>query len=226
MMNNAYSLFVKSVYADHNNSRVVQNAIKDIFDQFSEDSFILNIGSGDNRNWANVSNLDIIDGKNVDIVGSAENIPLEDNSVDLIVSQEAFEHIQNPEFALKECYRVLRPGGSIYFQVPFIIGYHPGPTDFIRFTKEGVIEFLTRVGFEVMNTEITVGGATGFYRIAVEFFAILFSGPICVLYAPLKAFFAVLLYPIKFLDAWFRLSSQRDRIPGGYYAIARKPDGA
>lgn len=225
MTSSAYHLFVTSVYADHNKSRVVQNAIRDIFDQFREDSFVLNIGSGDKRNWPNVRNLDIIDGQNVDIVGSAENIPLEDNSVDLIISQEAFEHIQNPELALKECYRVLRPEGLIYFQVPFIIGYHPGPTDFIRFTKEGVIELLTRGGFKVTSIEITVGGATGFYRIAVEFFAILFSGPIHIFYRPMKALFAILLFPIKFLDIWFSLSSERDRIPGGYFAIARKATG-
>lgn len=224
MTSKIYSLFVTSVYADHNKSRVVRKALADILCQFSEDSFILNIGSGNTRIWPNVKNLDIIDGEGVDIVGSAETIPIKDNTVDLIISQETFEHIQNPELALKECFRILRPGGSIYFQVPFIIGYHPGPTDFVRFTREGVVEFLSRAGFQIKKLEITVGGATGFYRISVEFFAVLFSGPVRFLYTPLKALFATVLYPIKFLDPWFHLSSQRDRIPGGYYAVAQKPN--
>ena len=223
MISKAHHFIVTSVYADHNKSRVVENAIQEVFDKHGADAFYLNIGSGDKRIREHVQNLDIIDGGAVDIVGSAENIPLKDNSVDAIISQEAFEHIQNPELALKECFRVLRPGGSIYFQVPFIIGYHPGPTDYLRFTKEGVVEFLTRAGFQVKKIEISVGGATGFYRCAVEFFAILFSGPIHVCYKPSKGFFAVLLYPIKLLDAWFHLSSDRDRIAGGYCAIAQKP---
>ncbi|MGE3643979.1 MAG: methyltransferase domain-containing protein [Beijerinckiaceae bacterium] len=216
-------LFVSLVYADHNRSGIVKDTLNEILNRYDRNSFILNIGSGDKRIRPNVKNLDIFEGEHVDLIGSAESIPLDDNSVDLVISQEAFEHIQNPELALRECYRILRPGGRIYFQVPFIIGYHPGPTDFIRFTKEGVIEFLTRVGFEVERIEITVAGATGFYRIAVEFFAILFSGPVRLLYLPLKAFFALILYPIKLLDAWFRLSPQRHRIPGGYFAVAHKP---
>ena len=63
----------------------------------------------------------------------------------------------------------MKPGGKIYFQVPFVIGYHPGPTDFLRFTKEGVYELVTKAGFKISEIGITVGGATGFYRIAVEF---------------------------------------------------------
>lgn len=216
-------LFVSLIYADHNSSKIVKEKIKDILDRTTDEHLVLNIGSGDNRIWPNVKNLDIIAGKNVDIIGSAEKIPLQNNSVDTIITQETFEHIKDPSVAIMECYRVLKPGGVIYFQVPFIIGYHPGPTDFTRFTREGVTELLERVGFNIDELDITVGGATGFYRIAVEFFAILFSVPIQSLYIPFKALFALLLYPIKFLDLWFSLSSQKDRIAGGYFAIATKP---
>jgi hypothetical protein len=70
--------------------------------------------------------------------------------------------------------------------------------------------------------EISVGGATGYYRISVEFFAILVSGPIKFIYMPAKGIFSLLLYPLKYLDFWFDLSEQRDRISGGYYAVAIK----
>jgi hypothetical protein len=106
--------------------------------------------------------------------------------------------------------------------VPFIIGYHPGPTDFIRFTREGIVEFLESSGFSVKKVDISVGGATGYYRISVEFFAILISGPVKILYIPFKALFSLILYPLKFLDFWFNISNQRDRIPGGYFAVAIK----
>ena len=216
------NVFVRMVYADHNNSKSVRNAIDRLLANYKVGSIILNIGSGDQRIREDIRNLDIFPGPNVDIVGSAEKIPLEDSSVDLILSQEAFEHIPNAKLALSECRRCLKKDGKIYFQVPFIIGYHPGPTDFIRFSREGVVEFLESSGFAVDEINITVGGATGFYRIAVEFFAILFSGPISRLYIPFKSLFSILLYPCKFLDPWFNLSKQRDRIPGGYYAIARR----
>ena len=213
---------VKTIYADTNKSYHISSEINKLLKQYDDKNFVLNIGSGNKRLAPHVKNLDIIDDLNVDYVCSADNIPIESNSVDLIITQEAFEHIPNSSEAIKECYRILKNDGKIYFQVPFIIGYHPGPTDFYRFTKEGIEKFLNDAGFKLEKIEITVAGATGFYRILVEFLAILFSGPISFLYIPLKGTFALLFYPLKLLDFWFRLSSQRDRIPAGYYAIGKK----
>ena len=223
-MQNLRTKFVKFIYADHNSSRTIQNKVRGLLSRTDKNAFILNVGSGKTRLAPNVKNLDIEDNSDVDIVGTAESMPIPDSVVDLIITQEVFEHIQKPDLALAECFRVLKPGGTLYFQVPFIIGYHPGPTDFIRFSKEGVYEFLSIAGFEINELEISVGGGTGFYRILVEFFAILFSGPIDKLYLPCKCVFALLFFPVKWMDRWFNLSTQRDRIPGGYYAIATKPN--
>jgi len=221
-MKSLRSWYVKYIYADHNSSKALTRALNSFLDSGGTNALVLNVGSGTGRLRPNVRNLDIIEGADVDYVGPAEDMPLGDETVDLIVTQEAFEHIMNPDQALAECYRVLKPGGSIFFQVPFIIGYHPGPTDYLRFTREGVEEILSRAGFKINSIQISVAGATGFYRIAVEFFAILFSGPISPLYRPMKAIFALSLYPIKLLDPWFRITAERDRIPGGYFTIAHK----
>lgn len=213
---------VNSIYANSKNNNYISKAISNLLNDYDENSLILNVGSGTKRIVPHIKNLDINPGDNVDYVCDAANLPFKSNTVDLIITQEAFEHMSKPNIALKECYRVLKNGGKIYFQVPFIVGYHPGPNDFYRFTKEGMDNFLKSVGFQVEKVEISISGAWGFYAIAVEFFAILFSGPISNLYIPMKGLFAILLYPIKWLDFWFRLSAQRDRIPGGYYAIAKK----
>lgn len=47
-----------------------------------------------------------------------EAIPLEDNSVDAVLSFDVFEHVQNPESVLKECYRVLKPRGKAFLVFP------------------------------------------------------------------------------------------------------------
>jgi SAM-dependent methyltransferase len=216
------TLFVSYIYADHNQSHLVKREIDALFHNIKPDSFVLNIGSGNSRIHPIVKNLDIIAGENVDIVSSAEKIPLNDETVDLIITQEAFEHIADPQKSIQEAYRILKRGGVIYFQVPFIIGYHPGPADFWRFTKEGIVTFLENAGFQVEKRGVTVGSASGFYRIAVEFFAIIFSGPIDALYIPFKAVFSLIFYPIKILDHYVKYSSQNDRIAGGYFAVAKK----
>lgn len=50
----------------------------------------------------------------VNVINSfANNIPLENSSIDLIVVRDAFHHIMEKEKALKECSRVLKPNGRI-----------------------------------------------------------------------------------------------------------------
>jgi 2-polyprenyl-3-methyl-5-hydroxy-6-metoxy-1,4-benzoquinol methylase len=51
-------------------------------------------------------------------VGSAEQLPLADRSVDVVVSFETIEHVPNPLVMLSECRRVLRPGGRIVISTP------------------------------------------------------------------------------------------------------------
>jgi ubiquinone/menaquinone biosynthesis C-methylase UbiE len=51
-------------------------------------------------------------------LGSAENIPLPDASVDVAVSMETFEHLPKPELLLRELRRVLVPGGILIISTP------------------------------------------------------------------------------------------------------------
>ncbi len=53
-----------------------------------------------------VSNVEIIE-------GSAEKIPLTDNSIDLIVSNLGINNFDQPQVVFKECQRVLKPGGKL-----------------------------------------------------------------------------------------------------------------
>lgn len=51
-------------------------------------------------------------------LGSAEQIPLPDTSVDVVVSFETIEHVANPNLFLDECVRVLVPGGMLIISTP------------------------------------------------------------------------------------------------------------
>lgn len=48
----------------------------------------------------------------------SSRLPFEDNTFDLIVCKDVFEHLLDPVFALGEIYRVLRPGGKLLLHVP------------------------------------------------------------------------------------------------------------
>ena len=46
-------------------------------------------------------------------LGEIEEIPIEDNSVDLALFSQALHHAQNPSNALKEAHRILKPKGTL-----------------------------------------------------------------------------------------------------------------
>ena len=214
--------FVKKIYADHNNSKTVKLAIKKILDNIPENGEGLNIGSGKTKIDVRVKNMEISSGVGIDYIGSVEDIPTSGEKFDVIISQEVLEHVKNPWKAMSEIHRVLKKGGKAYIQLPFIIGFHPCPNDYWRFSKEGIEELVLSSDMKIIESGITVGSATGFYRIAVEFFAILFSIPFPMIYRAVKAFFSIVLFPIKLLDPLFNLSKERDRISGGFYVICEK----
>lgn len=54
----------------------------------------------------------------VDIVATADELPLLAESVDFVVSSHVLEHLPDPIKTLKEWYRVIRPGGYIFMIVP------------------------------------------------------------------------------------------------------------
>jgi SAM-dependent methyltransferase len=54
----------------------------------------------------------------VDIVSPGDKLPLDDNSVDFVLSSHVIEHFPDPIKALKEWYRVVKPGGYLYIVAP------------------------------------------------------------------------------------------------------------
>jgi len=214
--------FVRTIYADHNDSKLVEKTLADMLASMNDDALMINIGAGRTKLHPNLKNLEIEGGPDVDYVGSALDLPFEDQSVDLVVTQEVLEHVPDPFLAMREIYRVLKHGGRAYVQLPFIIGFHPCPEDFWRFTDQGMMELAKQAGFDSAIVHQSVGPAVGFYRIAVEFFAILFSRPFAKLYKPFKGVFALLLYPIKWLDPVLSGHKEAGRIPGGHFLQIQK----
>jgi SAM-dependent methyltransferase len=78
------------------------------------------------------------------IASSAELLPIPDQSFDLIISFETIEHLINPTIFIKECYRVLTPGGKLIISTPNRDTFHrvgPGSEFHINEMKED--EFFT-----------------------------------------------------------------------------------
>jgi len=85
--------------------------------------------------------LDKVRDYNPDIVGDVHKLPLEDKSVDAFVAMCILTHVEEPQQAMREMYRCLKPGGYIFLFLPFLFYYHPMSDyykDFYRFTQDGI----------------------------------------------------------------------------------------
>jgi SAM-dependent methyltransferase len=63
-----------------------------------------------------------IDAANIDL--EVSTFPWADESVDVVVSNQVFEHLKNVWLPISEVARVLRPGGYFAFSVPNLASFH------------------------------------------------------------------------------------------------------
>jgi SAM-dependent methyltransferase len=95
--------------------------------------------------------LDIDPSFGADLVGDIHDIPREDASFDTVICTEVLEHCRDPQRAVTEIHRVLRPGGVCVLSTRFLYRFHPTPHDYFRFTHEGLAELFA--GFAEVEIE-------------------------------------------------------------------------
>jgi SAM-dependent methyltransferase len=95
---------------------------------------------------------DIRDAAHIDYASPLHAIPVEDDFFDTIICNAVLEHVENPEEVLAEFARVCKPGGVLYLCVPFLQPEHLDPTDFQRYTEDGLRREVERHGFEVTES--------------------------------------------------------------------------
>ena len=94
----------------------------------------------------------------VDVLCQANNIPLESNSFDTVLSTQVIEHVEDHQGLVNEAYRLLKPNGYFILSGPMYWNLHEEPYDFFRFTKHGFKYILEKAGFEVCEI-VSNGGA-------------------------------------------------------------------
>ena len=88
---------------------------------------VLDIGGADGSRYKSLFktnqyvSLDIDSSSNPTIVASADNLPIESESIDTILCSQMLEHVVNPQRCLEEMFRVLKKSGICIVTVPFFM---------------------------------------------------------------------------------------------------------
>lgn len=95
---------------------------------------------------------DVVPGPLVDRLLGADGLTSEaDASYDWVFSTQVLEHVPDPAAYLRECWRILRPGGRALLTTHGLYPEHGCPYDFQRWTADGYERALRGAGFEVVE---------------------------------------------------------------------------
>lgn len=112
----------------------------------------INLGCG-NKPLPKFKNADFYNTHHADIILDLNKaLPFSDSSIDLLYSDNVFEHIGDILSLTKECYRVLKPGGELIIKVPYFKSKHAfvDPTHLKFFTIQTMDYFVKGTYFNEM----------------------------------------------------------------------------
>jgi len=135
-----------------------------------------------------------------DLVADAHDLPLADGCVDGVIGQFVLEHVSRPERVVEEIRRVLRDGGWVYSEAPFVQPLHDFPCDFRRWTPAGHRRLFR--GFRPEACGIAQGPGYALYWQMIVFARSLFRFRALAALAVLTV--SLLFFWLRYLDRFLR----------------------
>ena len=163
---------------------------------------------------------DVAFGPRTKIICDGHSLPFANQSFDGVIVQAVLEHVVDPYKCVSEIQRVLRCGGIVYAETPFMQQVHGGPYDFTRFTHSGHRRLFRQ--FESLASGACCGPgmalAWSLQYFALSFFA---SRPAR---GAVTAASRLLLFWLKYCDYYLTRKPQALDAASGFYFLGRKRD--
>jgi SAM-dependent methyltransferase len=144
---------------DINDQIYIQNQLSDFKGPYLE------VGSKDHGNTQDIKSLfsqkekyvgiDMEDGRRVDVVLDLSKSMAEIDGklgklrFGTIFCLSVLEHCEDPFLIANNLTNLLKPGGQICLSVPFSLGFHGYPSDYWRFTHEGIKKIFPKLSFDL-----------------------------------------------------------------------------
>lgn len=201
--------------------------VETLVSQYPEGSVILDMGAGGRRVAKHATTVDFVAGNDTDVVANVCDTPFDDDHADLVIATGLLEHLEDDDAFLREAFRVLKPGGRLHVEIPFMQQYHDDPIDSRRYTAPGLERLLSQHGFDRFESGFHIGPGVAIATLNAYYAAMLFEGKsLPARIASNGAFFVVTLLgkPFAWLDRWMKHKKSAHRLAFGVYCTARKAE--
>jgi SAM-dependent methyltransferase len=91
----------------------------------------------------------------IHLICDGHDLPFAENVFDAVICIAVLEHVIDPARCVEEMHRVLKVGGIVYAETPFMQQVHGGAYDFTRFTWLGHMRLFRR--FEEISSDVCCG---------------------------------------------------------------------
>src|SRR5688572_28681167 len=148
----------------------------------------------------------------------SQPLPFDDGMFDTLLSSDVIEHLPDPVLAFREMGRILRPGGTLILNTPFLYMLHETPFDFYRHTRYSLERLAGMAGLEILELEEIGGIGDVMADLAAKALA---QAP--VIGSPLAAALQAIARVFGDTGPGRRLRrASAGRFPLGYFLVARK----
>jgi SAM-dependent methyltransferase len=106
---------------------------------------VLNLSAGASAvRYPNVIELEYSVFASTDVIGDVHQLPFHDEVFEAVVCLNAFEHYREPDLAMDEVRRVLKPGGRLFLHTAFLQPLHEAPHHYYNCTEFGLKHWLRK----------------------------------------------------------------------------------
>lgn len=128
-------------------------------DLLGADKRILNAGSSSVRYGDNCINVDIQCKENVDIVCDIHELPESLGEFDVVICNAVLQYCHSPKAVAREFYRVLKPGGYLFVDAPWIQPFCFDTSDRFRFSQDELKVIFSSFSVVKIGSSIRSGSA-------------------------------------------------------------------